>query len=71
MSRWFHLTLGGRSAWEDSLAKSSLFIFLTMMLQELVFGIDPDQPKPDPTYTTMPMTHILQPFNVTVAERKM
>jgi cytochrome P450 len=62
--------IGQRVCMGDSLAKNNLYIFFSMMLQQMVLGIDPDSPRPDPTDTTMPMTHILKPFNVTVTERR-
>jgi cytochrome P450 len=62
--------IGKRVCMGDSLAKNNLYIFFSMMLQQMVLGIDPDSPRPDPTDTTMPMTHILKPFNVTVTERR-
>ena len=61
--------IGKRVCLGESLAKSSIFIFFTMMLQNLKFEVDPARPRPDPTATIMETTNMLKPFHVRVSQR--
>ena len=54
----------------ESLAKDSIFIFFTMMVQNLKFDTDPAKPRPNPDDTIMMLTNMLKPFHVNVSQRK-
>ena len=54
----------------ESLAKDSIFIFFTMMVQNLKFDADPAKARPNPDDTIMMLTNMLKPFHVNVSQRK-
>ena len=62
--------IGKRICLGESLAKSSIFIFFTMMIQNLKFEVDPAKPRPNPGDSIMATTHMLKPFFVKVSQRK-
>ena len=53
-----------------SLAKSSIFIFFTMMIQNLKFEVDPGKPRPNSEDSIMSITHMPKPFFVKISPRK-
>ena len=62
--------IGKRICLGESLAKDSIFIFFTMMVQNLKFDADPAKPRPNPEDTIMIITNMLKPFHVNLSQRK-
>ncbi len=67
-----HMTpfgIGKRICMGETLARAELFIFFVTMLQQVEIGLDGSRPEPSEEDTTMMVTHILNPFYVTVKSR--
>ena len=62
--------IGKRICLGESLAKDSIFVFFTMLVQNIKFDLDPSMPRPNPKDTIMVLTNMLKPFHVSLSQRK-
>ena len=62
--------IGKRICLGESLAKDSIFIFFTMLVQNIKFDFNPSMPRPNPKDTIMVLTNMLRPFHVSLSQRK-